>query len=84
MVSVQILQESKIARAFSWISIQQKLVLAREIVAELPQAHAHERQNEGELSDFSDKKALAKSWKILTFLFDKYSAWEINRSNSLF
>ena len=27
----------------SWISIQQKLALARQIVAELRQTHAHER-----------------------------------------
>ena len=45
----------------SWISIQQKLVLTRQIVAELCQTHVHERQNEGELPHFSDKKALAES-----------------------
>ena len=45
----------------SWISIQQKLALARQIVAELRQTHAHERSNEGELLGFSDNKALAES-----------------------
>ena len=47
----------------SWIFIQQKLALARQIDAELSQTYAHERWNEGELPDFSNKKVLAKSWK---------------------
>ena len=45
----------------SWISIQQKLALARQVVDELRQTHAHERYIEGELPDLSDKIALAKS-----------------------
>ena len=55
----------------SWISIQQKLALARQVVDELRQTHAHERYIEGELPDLSDKIALAKSWNIWTFLLDK-------------
>ena len=41
----------------TWISIQQKLLLARQIVTELSETQAHERQNEGELPD----QTLAKS-----------------------
>ena len=54
---------SKIRRLayLSWISTQQKLALARNIVVELRQMHAHEKYNEGELPDFSDKKVPAKS-----------------------
>lgn len=41
----------------TWISIQQKLLLARQIVTELRETQAHERQNEAELPD----QTLAKS-----------------------
>ena len=47
----------------SWISIQQKLALIWQIVTELSQTHAHERQNEVELSDFSDKKGASQKLK---------------------
>ena len=44
----------------SCISIQQKLALAWQIVAELLQTHAHERLNEGEFLNFSDQMAIKK------------------------
>ena len=55
----------------SLISIQQKLALALQIVAELSQTHAHKRWNEGELLGFNHKKALYESWKNWTFLLGK-------------
>ena len=49
----------------SWISIQQELAFIRQIVTELNRTHAHERQNEVELSDFSDKKGASQKLKNL-------------------
>ena len=51
----------------SWISIQEKLVRARQIVTELRQTHAHERKNEDKFPDFSDKKHWSKVEKLELF-----------------